>query len=685
MPWTSGVQTVGSSGADYVSNTAAEADMGVLTDDAIVNLITDISQGSGGGQVLWNVALSGFNLTFSADVPSLGITSAGRKISMDGNATAYTLASTDGNYIMDGMYLVGNFARSSSRKYVLPSSTSVDVTIKNSLFNNQSNGGRGVDIRSVNSRIYNNMFWGFPTSSFSNGIIIDINGDLGTTSANIENNVFFDCVNCIFLGNPFSCFAQNNIAVNCVTPLNGDASLAVGKNNLDTSTGSLSFDDANWGAGGTDNTTGLTDTDIVESIIDTDIDFLNPKGVATTGGLTVVNSTKGINTITWASDPPRGPFAIEEAGATGTGSLSLSAITLSAVGTVIKTGTGTLTLPIISLSATGTVTTIISGTGLLSLSAITLSAVGTVTSMITATDNLILSNISLSAVGVAITTITGTGSVTLPGLSLSAAGLAATTLVIGTGAITLPSLDIDASIQTVSICLFDDHSQNEFFHFQQNNSYDKERCLYDSLLSEGNNIYGTPMMYYVVSYDVSYDLLFGEDDDRRIERKFPIKAVFTLPEELEQYNPFGIQGLDNFPMNVSKKHFTQLSRNNNRSRLFPVQNSSNLSAFGPIDPKAGDLIKSEYNDVFYEIIDVGEEKEMFLQAKHSWTLTVRVFTDEMLSLSADTSAAMTEISAVIDRNDVLSHNDYITSADDAVLYDPPSTEKDSSQSAFGGW
>ena len=79
--------------------------------------------------------------------------------------------------------------------------------------------------------------------------------------------------------------------------------------------------------------------------------------------------------------------------------------------------------------------------------------------------------------------------------------------------------------------------------------------LYKDLNMESINIHGTPMMYYAVSYDTAYDHLFGEDDDRRVARKFLIKARFELPKELEQYAKFGIEGLDNFPMFVSKKHF----------------------------------------------------------------------------------------------------------------------------------
>ena len=59
---------------------------------------------------------------------------------------------------------------------------------------------------------------------------------------------------------------------------------------------------------------------------------------------------------------------------------------------------------------------------------------------------------------------------------------------------------------------------------------------------------------------------------------------------------------------------------------------------------------------------------MFLQGKHTWRIIVRVFKDETLNLTTETSAAMTEISAVSNTADILEINDYITSSSNYVLY-----------------
>lgn len=229
---------------------------------------------------------------------------------------------------------------------------------------------------------------------------------------------------------------------------------------------------------------------------------------------------------------------------------------------------------------------------------------------------------------------------------------------------------------------------NSFFHFYANTDYNRDKDLYKNLQAEAFNIYGTPMMYYVVTYDTSYDLLFGEDNDRRIYRRFPIHAVFDLPKELDMFNAFGIENLDNFEMHINQKHFTSASRYNTSGvELFPPETATSaISAYDSVDPKVGDIMRAEYNDTYYEIVDVHSEEEMFLQDKHAWRLTVRVFRDDTLSLTSATSAAMTEISAVSNIEDILEINDYITSAKDPVLYTCAVDEEDVQQPDINdGW
>lgn len=231
------------------------------------------------------------------------------------------------------------------------------------------------------------------------------------------------------------------------------------------------------------------------------------------------------------------------------------------------------------------------------------------------------------------------------------------------------------------------HMPNKYQQFEQNAAYNKDRLVFEVAMSDMNNIYGTPMMYYVVSHDETYDPLFGEDDDRKIERRFPIKAVFELPKELDQLAKFGIEGLDNFVMYVSKQHFQHASQYaTSGHQLYPVTSAAGTSAtYGTYIPRSGDILRSEYNNKYYEILDIGEQDEMFLQREHSYTLTVRTVVYEHIGLSATTSAAMTELISAVNRPDRLDHSDYISSADDDVLYVPESGESSTTIDPLSGW
>jgi hypothetical protein len=211
---------------------------------------------------------------------------------------------------------------------------------------------------------------------------------------------------------------------------------------------------------------------------------------------------------------------------------------------------------------------------------------------------------------------------------------------------------------------------NDYFQFYENKRFDADRNLYKNVQSEAFDIYGTPMMYYIVTYDTLYDPLFGEDNNKRIYRKFPIKVVFDLPKEEDAYEKFGLENLDNFEMHISIKHFEAMSKYETSGvNIYPSQfNAGKTDIYDVYTPSVGDILLAEYSDIYYEIVNVHQEEEMFLQGKHAWKFVVRVFKDESINLSVTTSAAMTDISAVSNIDDILEVNDYITSASDAVLY-----------------
>jgi len=229
----------------------------------------------------------------------------------------------------------------------------------------------------------------------------------------------------------------------------------------------------------------------------------------------------------------------------------------------------------------------------------------------------------------------------------------------------------------------------------RNTCHDKDKTLYKRLIAEAYNLHGVTMIFYVTSYDTSHDSIFGEDNNRRFIRRFKIQTMYELPREDELWTKFGIEGIDNFHMFAAKESFAAMSTTvfDVRPGAFSMAFASSYDQYFPQDttryeeydeytPKAGDILKAEYNDYYYEIVDVGEEAEMFLQGKHSWDFIVRPYKDEHLSLGAAVSA--TEVSGVTDQTDILSVSADVDSEKSDILYEPPGTEEDSND-ILGGW
>ena len=215
---------------------------------------------------------------------------------------------------------------------------------------------------------------------------------------------------------------------------------------------------------------------------------------------------------------------------------------------------------------------------------------------------------------------------------------------------------------------FDSFSRekNEWFNYLT--AYDNEKNLYDLMLTEGYNLHGVCLTYYVVSYDKDFNRIWGEDNNRSFERKFDVMSYFELPKEDEQWNKFGIVGLDTFQIEVSQKHFAQASK----------YSADGVLSYDSYIPKAGDIVKSEYSSFFYEIVEVSQEEEMFLQGKHSWSLSVTQYKNEHISAS---ELDFPEIN-VINNNDVDMFNikDDIDEKKTDILFDGIGNN-----SPFGNW
>lgn len=214
---------------------------------------------------------------------------------------------------------------------------------------------------------------------------------------------------------------------------------------------------------------------------------------------------------------------------------------------------------------------------------------------------------------------------------------------------------------------FNDSFPDDDFILGSDN-YSADRDLYSTLLTEAYNKFGVPCEYYLSTFDTDHNKIFGEDGNRYFIRKFPVMAYYILPKELELWSKWGIEGLDNFQMSISKKHFSAVCTSGN---------------YEYIRPKEGDVIQANYNNRYYEIIDVGEEEEMFLQKKHTWILTVSVFKD--VNVKPNNSLSADDISNYTDQSsDIFDLSAIIEGDKNNFLYNPPESEKDQN-SIWGEW
>jgi len=198
-------------------------------------------------------------------------------------------------------------------------------------------------------------------------------------------------------------------------------------------------------------------------------------------------------------------------------------------------------------------------------------------------------------------------------------------------------------------------------------TYDNERELFQVMQTEAYNTFGVPTYYYKMNYNLSgSDKIWGENNNRIIDEYWSdVQVYFQLPRENKQWNRFGIEGLENFTMFMSKEHFDFITS-------------------GEWIPRQGDLIQTEYNSNMYEIVEVKEEQGMYLLDKrYTWQLVVSPFKDERVAISGNVSGS--PLSAYTDKpTDIFDITNDIDVAKEEILYTPTSAEKGSGD-PFGNW
>ena len=168
-----------------------------------------------------------------------------------------------------------------------------------------------------------------------------------------------------------------------------------------------------------------------------------------------------------------------------------------------------------------------------------------------------------------------------------------------------------------------------FFHEETQDIYKLERDLFRSMSRELTTQKGVQCQYYVTTLDTDSNrgMVTTEDLDRKIERKFTVQTYFALPQEdFYTFAPVGMEFINDFRIQIEFEHFAAVSQ----------YNSTMTSAvYESIVPKAGDLIFSQFNKTFYEIVSVKQNDGQFLKYQSIWSLYVREMKDEKMDTSGN--------------------------------------------------
>jgi len=195
-------------------------------------------------------------------------------------------------------------------------------------------------------------------------------------------------------------------------------------------------------------------------------------------------------------------------------------------------------------------------------------------------------------------------------------------------------------------------------------AYNNDRELASMVNMEAWNMYGVKIIYYKTTYDKNYDRVWGEDGDRHVVQEWNVMAYFQLPRENKVWSKFGIEGINDFSMFISKEHYR-----------FKTDDYI---------PRIGDLVLALSDNKMYEVTEVKEEAPMFMLSKqYSWELICRKMKiEEEITISPTLSAS--PISKYYNVKDIFDIRTNIDIEKEPIIYKPIKGENPVND-PFGKW
>lgn len=134
-----------------------------------------------------------------------------------------------------------------------------------------------------------------------------------------------------------------------------------------------------------------------------------------------------------------------------------------------------------------------------------------------------------------------------------------------------------------------------------------ELGIWSDWLWESNQAFGGDILYYRLSHvGTNMDQLYGEDQLERFGKPKRARALFEdINEPNRFWSAFGMMSDDVFTMTIPKKEY-------------------HLKIDSTGHPRVGDVVKTTWNRVNYEVIYV-HDHPMFTYTSHLWSFTLKRF------------------------------------------------------------
>lgn len=253
-----------------------------------------------------------------------------------------------------------------------------------------------------------------------------------------------------------------------------------------------------------------------------------------------------------------------------------------------------------------------------------------------------------------------------------------------------------------------------FYNRRHNAFRDQER--YNVMSRAFVNRQGTLYKYYTTSLNVNNTPLFHEDTNRSVERVFDLPVLMGFNPQNELYSRFGIQYTTKQEIYVHMGLFLELNYRslrelgvkpacdpNEHNPIWYQRGYEDFRYYGytaaQIFPKAGDLLKLEFNNILYQVDSVVDEIPEFEYKwrKYWWKLYLdtamdngKTVSDEVLNapdqenfinklFSRNVMGTSTDgtdpNSNATQGNNMLAVNDTIDELKKDVLFRPPEVDK----------